>query len=79
MSGQLHARAALSRGNSPRYPLDRRLSGLQSRSGYCGVEKNLLPRLESKPDRPVAIARRYIDRGLEAIGYLHKGCLGLSF
>jgi hypothetical protein len=30
-------------GNIPRYPLDRRLSGPQSWSGCCGVEKHLLP------------------------------------
>jgi hypothetical protein len=31
------------RGNGPRYPLDRRLGGPKSRSGRCGVEKDLLP------------------------------------
>jgi hypothetical protein len=30
-------------GKSPRYPLDRRLGGPQSRSGRCGEEKNLAP------------------------------------
>jgi hypothetical protein len=30
-------------GNRPRYPLDRRLGGPQSRSGRCEVEKYLLP------------------------------------
>jgi hypothetical protein len=30
-------------GKNPRYPLDRRLGGPQSRSGRCGLEKNLLP------------------------------------
>lgn len=29
------------RGNSPRYPLDRSLNGLQSRSRYCGEQKYL--------------------------------------
>jgi hypothetical protein len=33
------------RGNSPRYPLDRRLGGPQSRFGRCGEEQNLLPLL----------------------------------
>jgi hypothetical protein len=28
-------------GMSPWYPLDRRLGGLQNRSGRCGIEKNL--------------------------------------
>jgi hypothetical protein len=46
--------AALSRGKSPRYPLDRRLGGSQSRSGRCGEEKILHPTgLELRPlDRP---------------------------
>jgi hypothetical protein len=38
-----------------RYPLNRRLGGLQSRSGRCGVEKhNFL--LDAQP-----VARRYTD------------------
>jgi hypothetical protein len=41
--GQLHAPAALPRGKSPRYPLDRRLGGAQSQSGRFGEEKNLDP------------------------------------
>jgi hypothetical protein len=41
VSGQLHAPDALPPGKEPWYPLDRRLSGRQSRSGRCGEEKNL--------------------------------------
>jgi hypothetical protein len=41
VSGQLHAPAALPPGKEPRYALDRRLDGPQSRSGRCGEEKNL--------------------------------------
>jgi hypothetical protein len=41
VSGQLHVPAALPPGKVPRYPLDRRLGGPQSRSGRCGEEKNL--------------------------------------
>jgi hypothetical protein len=33
VSGQLNAPAALPQGKKPRYPLDRRLGGAQSRSG----------------------------------------------
>jgi hypothetical protein len=43
VSGQLHASAALPQGKSPWYPLDRRLGGLQSRSGHGGEEKNSQP------------------------------------
>jgi hypothetical protein len=44
VSGQRHAPAALYlRGKDPRYPLDRRLGGLHSRSGRRGWKKNPLP------------------------------------
>jgi hypothetical protein len=43
VSGQLHAPAAYPHGKSPWYPLDRRLGGLQSRSGSDGEEKNSQP------------------------------------
>jgi hypothetical protein len=55
-------------GKSPWYPLDRRLGGLQSRSGRGGEEKNFqtLPGLETPIIQPVAIAAPYI---LEGINY----------
>jgi hypothetical protein len=40
------------RGNSSRYPLDRRLGGAQSRSRHCEVKKNLLLCRDSNPGRP---------------------------
>jgi hypothetical protein len=40
VSGQLCASAALPPGKEPRYPLDRRLGGLQNRSVLCGDEKS---------------------------------------
>jgi hypothetical protein len=43
VSGQLHALAALPQGKSPRYPLDTRLGGPQSRSGSGGEETNSQP------------------------------------
>jgi hypothetical protein len=43
VSGQLHAPAALSPGKEPCYSLDRRVGGLQSRSGRGGDEKNSQP------------------------------------
>jgi hypothetical protein len=46
-------RALYSRGKSPLYPLYRRLGGPQSRSGHCGVEKNLLQLPGIEPCRPV--------------------------
>jgi hypothetical protein len=39
VSGQLHAPDAIAPGKDPRYPLDRRLRGPQSRSRRCGKEK----------------------------------------
>jgi hypothetical protein len=47
VSDQLHASAALPPEKLPWYPLNRRLGGLQSRSGRCGEERNLaLPGIE---------------------------------
>jgi hypothetical protein len=47
---QRHALAALyPRGKNPWYPLDMRLYRPQSRSGYRGQGKNLLPRPGFKP------------------------------
>jgi hypothetical protein len=56
VSGQFHDPAALPQGKGPCYPLDRRLSGLQSRSGPGGEEKNfqLLQGLEPPIIQPVA-------------------------
>jgi hypothetical protein len=42
VSGQFHAPPALLLGKEPPVPMDRKLSGPQSRSGRCGVEKHLL-------------------------------------
>jgi hypothetical protein len=48
VNGQLHTTALYPQKKSPRYLLDRRLGGSQSRSGRGGEEKNSqpLPRLE---------------------------------
>jgi hypothetical protein len=43
VSGQLHAPAAFPQEKSPRYPLDRRVRGPQSRYGRGDVEKNSQP------------------------------------
>jgi hypothetical protein len=50
VSGQFHAPAAPCSRLSPWYSLDRRLGGLQSRSGRCGEEKNACPCRESNPE-----------------------------
>jgi hypothetical protein len=56
VSGQLHASAVLLQGKSPCYLLDKRLGGLQSRSGHGGEEINSHPLsgLESPIIQPVA-------------------------
>jgi hypothetical protein len=60
MSGQFHGPAALPQGNFPWYPLDRRLSGRQSRSGRSGEEINLVTSgIQTLAVQPVA--RRYTD------------------
>jgi hypothetical protein len=48
------------RGNCPRYPLDRRLSGPQSRSGRCGEERNLPP-VVSRTPAVQPVARHHAD------------------
>jgi hypothetical protein len=47
--GQLHAPAALAKGVICRYPLNRWLAKLKSRSGLFGEEENLLPLPELEP------------------------------
>jgi hypothetical protein len=42
-NGQFHTGPLYPQGNSPLYPLDRRLDGPQNLSGRCGEKKNLLP------------------------------------
>jgi hypothetical protein len=43
VSGQLHTPVALTLERKPLYPLDKRLCGPQSWSGYYGGEKDLIP------------------------------------
>jgi hypothetical protein len=61
VSGQVHASAALPRGKSPRYPLNRGLGGAQNRSGRCGEGKILAPCQDSNSNPLVIlpVASRY--------------------
>jgi hypothetical protein len=59
VSGQLHAPAALPQGESPRYPLNRRLGGPQSRFGRGGEEKNSQPLPGLEPPIIQSVAQRY--------------------
>jgi hypothetical protein len=56
---QIFLRRFISPGKSPRFPWDRRLGGLESRSGRLGGEKILVPTGTRTPtprsSRPVAI------------------------
>ena len=65
LGGQGHAPAALSPGKA-RYPLYRRLGGLQGRSGR--VRKILPPTGIRSPDR-LAVASRYTDWAIPAPMY----------
>jgi hypothetical protein len=49
LTGQLHATVALSSVKETRYPLDRKQSGSQSRSGRAGEEKNVSKLIISAP------------------------------
>jgi hypothetical protein len=52
VSGQIHATASLPPWKEPRYPLDRKLGGPQSRSGHGGGEKNSQPPPGIEPQNP---------------------------
>jgi hypothetical protein len=52
VSSQLDAPVTYPQGKSPRYPLDRRLGGPQSRSGRGGEEKDVPSSAEHQPGRP---------------------------
>jgi hypothetical protein len=60
VSGQVHSPVALPGGNCPRYPLDGRLVGPQSRSGRCAGKKNLDP-AENRTPATQPLARRYTN------------------
>jgi hypothetical protein len=77
MSFQLHVPAALSRGNRPRYPLDRKLGGSQTQSGRCGEKENIVPARNRIPAiHPVA--RRYTVSHLkEEYKFENIGAYGL--
>jgi hypothetical protein len=62
VSGRLHAPAALPQGNSPLYPLDRRLDGSQSRSGRGGEDKNSQPMPGLEPPIIQPAAQRYTTK-----------------
>jgi hypothetical protein len=57
-------------GNSPRYPLDRRLGGPQSRSGRGGEEKNSQPLPGLEPPIIQPVAQRYTTE----LSRLQDGC-----
>jgi hypothetical protein len=59
VNGQLHAPAALPPWKSPRYPLDRRLGGPQSRFGSGGEKKNSQPLSKIGPTIIQPVAQRY--------------------
>jgi hypothetical protein len=54
VSGQLHTPAGSPPGKEPRYPLHKRLSEPQSRSGHRGDEDDIspLPEIEPRSSNP---------------------------
>jgi hypothetical protein len=59
VSGQLYAQAGLPQGKSPWYPLDKKLSGPQSRAGHGDEEKNSQPLPGLEPPIIQPVAQRY--------------------
>jgi hypothetical protein len=65
-------------GKSPRYPLDRRLGGPQSRSGHGMVKRKIpSPRQESSPRTPIVQleAQRYTDWAITGVWYCKEKLL----
>jgi hypothetical protein len=60
VSGQLHIPAVFLQGKRPWYPLDRRLNGLQNRSGHGGEKKFPVPAGTRTPDRLVRSPALYL-------------------
>jgi hypothetical protein len=52
VGGKIHVSNALPPGKEPRYGLDRRADGPQSRSGCCAEQNNFYPCQESNPSHP---------------------------
>jgi hypothetical protein len=68
------------RGNSPRYPLDRRLDAPQRRSGNYGEDKNLAP-AENRNPAAKPVARRCTDWAICApvlIGIIIVTCIPIA-
>jgi hypothetical protein len=59
LSDQLHAPPLYSQGKSPLYPMDRRLGGTQSLSGYGGEEKHFQPLTGMDPLIIQPVVQRY--------------------
>jgi hypothetical protein len=59
VSGQLHVPATLLPGKEPRYPLDRRLGGLQNQSRRGGEEKISQPVTGQEPPIIQPVAQHY--------------------
>jgi hypothetical protein len=73
VSRQLHAPTALPPGKNPRYPLDMRLGGPQSRSASGGEEKNSQPPPEIEPENSDRPAR---SQSLHRLS--HRGSKGVE-
>ena len=67
-----------SRGKSPWYSLNRRLSGLRTRSGHCGEDKQFLSRIEPRFLGVPACNLVNVPTTLFRLLYL-KGVRGISF
>jgi hypothetical protein len=69
MSGQSHAPAALPPEKEPQYPLDRRLVGLQIRSGQDGENSYRYTDLNTDSSVHQRVASRYTDCATADLAY----------
>jgi hypothetical protein len=78
VSGQCHAPAVLyPRGKDPWYPLDRRLDGLQSRSGH-GLEKKSSAPVGDQTPIVQSVVRQYTALATAAPSLCTLNCLTAS-
>jgi hypothetical protein len=66
-------------GKNPRYKLNRRLGGTQSRSGFCGEEESLFPLPGMEQGFPILLDTLYNERKPQMSEYRDLNLLGVCY